>query len=214
MVANMTSNVEIESETSRIRAALVNSGRYSFQEAERTLAASQLVISISDDVVDTVAGQAAFLTAVATATRCFGTVQVCGNMEHPLMLPLHFALNSQNIGTAAVALGAKSDSEIREGRSVLVGAHAEASDTSVQAFWNGWIVGTVPGRAATSTGRSDCVLAGVAAGALAVGQSFLAEQGDLRASKTRGENLAMDTVRRRERDSRSGAEGGAMCVGS
>ena len=33
-------------------------------------------------------------------------------------------------------------------------------------------------------GRSDCALAGVAAGALAVGQAFQAEQGDVRAGRT------------------------------
>jgi len=55
---------------------------------------------------------------------------------------------------------------------------------SVQTFWDGWTAGTAPGRKPVVMGRSDCTLAGVAAGALAVGQAFLAEQGDYRAGRT------------------------------
>lgn len=73
----MTSFVEIDSETSRIRAALVNSGRYSFAEADSKLAASRLSLFVGE-AADTPAGQAAFLTATVTAARCFGAVSVHG----------------------------------------------------------------------------------------------------------------------------------------
>jgi hypothetical protein len=63
--------VKINSATSRIRAAFVNSGRYGFEEAERKLAAARLVIRLSAEAAETPAGQAAALTAVVTASRCF-----------------------------------------------------------------------------------------------------------------------------------------------
>jgi hypothetical protein len=67
MVAAVRSPVEFDSETSRVRAALVNAGGVSFLDAEEALAASRLIVAIADEVVDTAVGQAAFLTAVATA---------------------------------------------------------------------------------------------------------------------------------------------------
>jgi hypothetical protein len=68
---------------------------------------------------------------------------------------------------------------------VLIGSGLEPGrGWSVQAFWNGWTAGIAPGRKSVASGRSDCALAGVGAGALAVGQAFLAEQGDLRAGRT------------------------------
>jgi hypothetical protein len=60
----------------------------------------------------------------------------------------------------------------------------EEKDWSVRAFWNGWVAGTAPGRNTLAVGKSDCPLAGAAAGALAVGQAFLAEQGDHRAGRS------------------------------
>jgi hypothetical protein len=54
---------------------------------------------------------------------------------------------------------------------------------SVQAVWDGWIAGTTPADNPRAIGRSDCPLAGVAAGALAVGQALLFKQGDLRAGR-------------------------------
>ena len=54
----------------------------------------------------------------------------------------------------------------------------------MRAFWDGWISGVAPAKDPAPFGRSDCALAGVAAGALAVGRAFLAEQGDVRAGRT------------------------------
>ncbi len=48
----------------------------------------------------------------------------------------------------------------------------------MQASWDGWTASVAPSSHQIQVGRSDSALAGVAAGALAVGQAFLAEQGD------------------------------------
>lgn len=185
MVASVSNHrIEIDSETSRIRAALVNSGLHTFHEAEEKLATSKLSIVLGDDAAGTQAGQAAFLTAVVTAGRCFGQVITHGPTDQPLLLPL--PIPARTLAEAAALLGARSVDGPREARTILIGSGLESSvGWSVQAFWNGWIAGVAPGGTPSSVGRSDCALAGVGAGALAVGQAFLELQGDVRAGKTK-----------------------------
>lgn len=174
--------IEIDSEMSRIRAVLVNSGRHTFSEAEQKLAESRLSLFLGEDAADTPAGQAAFLTAAVTGARCFGKVSVHGRIDRPLLLPL--PLGAKSLAEAAITLGAQATSAPVPGRPVLIGSVPDPGDGwSVQACWNGWTAGVSPGTKPVAIGRSDCALAGVAAGALAIGQAFLAEQGDLRAGR-------------------------------
>ena len=184
MVAEMKQdNIEIDSETSRIRAALVNSGMHTFAEAEEKLAASALSLVIGQDAAQTPAGQAAFLTAALTGTRCFGRVLVCGAVDEALLFPL--PIPAETLGEAAVYFGAQRACHPVSARKILMGIALEAeSGWAVRAFWNGWISGVIPAKNTAPFGRSDCALAGVAAGALAVGQAFLAEQGDVRAGRS------------------------------
>jgi hypothetical protein len=184
MVAAMSINpIEIDSETSRIRAALVNAGLHTFSEAEEKLAASRLSLVLGADAARTPAGQAAFLTATVTGVRCFGEVTIHGPLDQPLLFPLPMAAKS--LAEAATLFGAQESQVPPSGRRVLIGSELEAGDGwSVEAFWNGWIAGVAPGRKLVAIGRSDCTLAGIAAGALAVGQAFLAEQGHHRAGRT------------------------------
>jgi hypothetical protein len=174
--------IEIDSETSRIRAALVNSGRHTFSEAEDKLAGSRLTLFLGKDAACTPAGQAAFLTAAATGARCFGEVTVDGCLNPSLLFPLPIAHGS--LLEAALHLGAKRGISQPNSRTIFLGGAQNARmGWSVQAFWNGWTAGVTPRIEAARTGRSDCALAGIAAGAIAVGQAFLAEQGDPRAGK-------------------------------
>lgn len=184
MVAAMSiDRIEIDSETSRIRAALVNAGLHTFSEAEEKLAASRLSLVLAADAAHTPAGQAAFLTAAVTGVRCFGDVDIHGPLDQPLLFPLPIAAKS--LGEAAAVLGAKESQVPPSGRRILIGSELEDGDGwSVEAFWNGWMAGVAPGRKPVAIGRSDCTLAGIAAGALAVGQAFLAEQGHPRAGRT------------------------------
>lgn len=177
-----TTPIEIDSETSRIRAALVNSGHYSFAEADEKLAASRLSLFLAKEAAETPAGQAAFLTAIVTAARAYGSVDVHGELHRPLLLPL--PLQAGSLGDAAAELGAVFADPFPN-RAILIGpVRNHASAWSVQAYWNGWVAGVSPGWATMALGRGDCVLAGVAAGALAVGQAFMAEQGNPRAGRT------------------------------
>lgn len=166
----------MESERSRIRAALVNSGRYTFAEADKKLSALELDLFLSECAASTPAGQAAFLTAAITATRCFGNVSVSGALEHAITLPL--PLRAGDLRAAAVSMGAMVGSGESGRRQVAIGPPLTRASSSVQAYWNGWIAGSAPGGVDSPMGRGDCVLAGAAAGALAVGQAFIAETGN------------------------------------
>jgi hypothetical protein len=182
MVAEMTNVIEIDSETSRIRAALVNSGKHTFAEAEEILASSKLRIVIAKEAATTIAGQAALLTAVATGARCFGEVTVSGFLDCPLRLPLPLDVGS--LARVVAFFGGREVEVPLRYPTVLIGpGNGPGAGWSVQAWWNGWVAGVAPGKTPVAIGRNDCVLAGVAAGALAVGQAFLREQGDLRAGR-------------------------------
>jgi hypothetical protein len=183
MVAMIVNDVEINSETSRIRAALVNAGHYTIPQADKKLAESRLAIILADEAAGTPAGQAAFLTATVTGARCFGETTAHGQLDRPLLLPVPLRVSS--LADAARVLGARVIPTPIANRCVFIGASIKRVNSwSVQAYWNGWSAGVTPGRDPIRVGRSDCVLAGVAAGSLAVGQAFLAEQGDLRAGKS------------------------------
>jgi hypothetical protein len=178
-------HVEINSETARIRAVLVNSGRHTFEEADAKLAASSLSIILGNDAATTPAGQAAFLTAILTGARTFGKVSIEGPIDMPLALPL--PLHARTLRDAAVHFGVRTESADCPGSRLVIGSETGATrydGCSVQAFWDGWLAGTAPADKPCVIGRSDCPLAGVAAGALAVGQAFLFEQGDVRAGRT------------------------------
>ena len=106
-----------------------------------------------------------------------------GRLDQPLLLPL--PLGKKSLSEAATILGAQETGPPSPDRRVLIGSGVEpGSGWSVQAYWNGWSAGVAPGRKPVANGRGDCALAGVAAGGLAIGQAFLAEQGDLRAGRT------------------------------
>ena len=176
--------MKINSETSRVRAALVNSGRYSFEEAERKLENSRLAIRIGDQAADTAAGQAAALTAVITASRCFlGGVTLSGAVDHPLLVPLPLTANT--LREAAHALGAVAELKAQPRRTIIIGSGGHGPGWSVRAMWNGWSAGIAPGEENNiRMGRDDCPLAGIAAGALAVSHAFSAEQDDPCAGRT------------------------------
>lgn len=165
VVAKMINRqIEIDSEVSRIRAALVNSGQHTFEEAEKKLTCSKLRLFIGTDAARTPAGQAAFLTAVLTGARCFGEVTFHGHVHERLLTSL--PIPAATLSEAAVLLGAHSANEDHIGRTVLIGSGLESvGKWSVQASWNGWIASISPADNQCDVGRGDCALAGVAAGA-------------------------------------------------
>jgi hypothetical protein len=186
----MVAAMNINSETSRIRAGLVNCGHYSFEEAERKLESLSLAIHVGADAAGTVAGQAAALTAVLTASRCFlGGVNLSGVVDRPLRVPLPWT--AANLQEAACMLGASTKLGTRPQRTIVLGSGEPVRGWSVRALWNGWSAGVAPASEKNAyLGRGDSALAGIAAGALAVSHAFLAEQDDPRAGRvTQGVSL-------------------------
>src|ERR1700761_6224100 len=89
---------------SRVTKALTDAARVaSFGEAEARLDAVRLNIIVGADQADTPAGQAAALTGVATARKCFGRVVLVVAKDAPLIAPLPIG---KTLAEAASRLGA------------------------------------------------------------------------------------------------------------
>jgi hypothetical protein len=166
--------------TARIRSVMMNSGKYSLEEADEKINNSSLSIFLGEDVAGTPAGQAAFLTAVAEGVRSFGQVHVSGDIEQLIITGTPFPV--WTLKQAAELVGASTLSLPGASKWVVIGSGCDVNATwAINTYWHGWVAGVSPKDNKIQIGRSDCTLAGIAAGAMAVGQAFLAEQGDLRA---------------------------------
>lgn len=156
---------------SRITKAFADAARVgSFAEAEARLDSIRLEVVVAADQLSTPVGQAATLTAVATARKCFGGVTVVAGEDAPLIasLPLGKTLLAavrRLGGRVAKRSSGKATHEIR------VGGAPASTAWSVACWWNCWSAGT---RALTDevVGDSRLALAGTFAGALAVRQVF------------------------------------------
>src|SRR4029079_7384394 len=96
-----------------------------------------LSISIAAEAASTPAGQAAFLTAVVTGTRCFGQVTVDGALAEPRLVP--WPVPAKTLAEAALYFGAGRESAPNGARKILVGSALEAGQGwAVRAVWNGW----------------------------------------------------------------------------
>lgn len=158
----------------RLAKILVDSEGISFPEAQVRLRALTLDVVVAANAVSP-AAHAAVLTAVSVGHRTFvGGVRVSGAIDQPLNSAL--PLNSPSLGEAAVEVGA-SAFEGSPSRRIIIGTGRALDPAwSVEAWWDGWRAGTAePGERAC--GDSDNPLAGIAAGALAVGKAFEAERG-------------------------------------
>ncbi len=71
----------INSETSRLRSLLVNSGQLGFTDADERLLQTSLALAADHDVLRAPAAQAAFLTAVAIGIRSFGEIAVPAGLD-------------------------------------------------------------------------------------------------------------------------------------
>lgn len=146
-------------------AALVSS----FSEAEARLDAATPCVVLGADQATTPAGQAAALTAIATAYKCFGHVWFeCDRGESPLIFP--FPIGS-TIGEAARNLGAQIGRPHTSTHTVQIGASPRQNSWTVFCWWDRWLSGTRVDTAETPR-DSRLALSGVFAGALAVRQVF------------------------------------------
>jgi hypothetical protein len=171
MVAEMT----ITPELSRILKTMVDAGRYSFPEAQARLAMATLTVEVSAACASTPAAQAAALTAVLTGGRCFpGGVWLSGAVDAPLILPLR----ASTLGEAAARFGARiGDQPSRRRISIGQPDDRHRAGYVASAWWDDWMAGVLPNHDPTPVGCGRNSLAGIVAGALAVGGAFRLESG-------------------------------------
>ncbi len=169
---------------SRITKAVVDSGKVKdFDEGEALLSAVRLVIAAEVSTIRTPAGQAALLTAVATAYRCFESVGVICDTSITLIRPLPIGCD---LGEAIQHLGGHIASEASAATHwISIGSSRRAAGLTVQCWWDGWKAGVLPATESSLVGESWHPLAGIAAGALAVREVFSSALGNRRACRRR-----------------------------
>jgi hypothetical protein len=156
---------------SRVTKALADAARVgSFGEAEARLDAVRINVLVGADQVATPAGQAAALTAVATARKCFGRVTLVASTDAPLIAPLPIGTS---LVKAARRLGATIAAQPNRAvtHTIRIGTSARSAGWDLRCWWDRWLSGT---RAFDSDAIGDSRLptAGVFAAAIAVRQVF------------------------------------------
>jgi hypothetical protein len=156
---------------SRITKALTDGARAgSFAEAEARLDAVRVAVVLGGDQMNTRAGQAAALTAVATARKCFGRVTLVMQGDAMLLAPLPLG---KSLRRAAQRLGARNVDRVPRRITHMIGVGDAASHPGwmIHCWWDRWLAGT----RATGDGRkgdSRLALSGVFAAAVAMRQIF------------------------------------------
>lgn len=163
------------------------------EEAKSIFLQYRLRIHLGRGWAETLAGQAAFLTAANTAARAFlGGVIVTGDVSPVLNVPLY-----QGRSTAEVAVeltGQVVPHASVEVPTLVIGAW-DGGDTPafcIRLIYGAWQAGVIPVAAATPLlGGADNALAGVAAAALGVNEAFLHARNDLLAAGHREVGISL-----------------------
>ena len=156
---------------SRITKVLTDSNRAgSFPEAEARLNKVRIEVIVGNDQLTTHAGQAATLTAVATARKCFGRVMLVAPndsaMTHPLPIGDTLLRVARNLGARI--------SQTPSGRathSIRIGAVLRTDGWNLRCWWDRWLSGART-HDSEPLGDSRLALSGVFSGAIAVRQVF------------------------------------------
>lgn len=150
---------------SRVAKLLVDAEGIGFAEAERRLRAMTLEIRVGE-LAASPAGHAAVLTAQAVSRRTFlGGVRVVGELDKTLLSPL------SPRATLAQAVGDIGAADFAGPAAVTIAIGDEAAPGTISAWWDSWRAGVNPA-GERALGVSNNPLAGVAAGAHAVGAAF------------------------------------------
>lgn len=166
----------IDKEIARLSKILVDTDGILFSEAEARLRSLKLEIVVGGHCASP-AAHAAVLTAASVGRRTFlGGVRVVGNLDQPLLAAL--PIEGPTLGKACAAIGARAfDGETSF--TIIVGEIDAADDgQTVAAWWDSWDAG-VRRAGGSSMGDGTNPLAGIVAGALAVGCGFDVVRGKL-----------------------------------
>lgn len=157
---------------SRIVKALTDAGLSdSFADAEARLDAVSTTVYLEKSQAESAAGQAAALTAVATAIKCFGRASLVGDcldaeVLQPSPLGETIAASARNLG-ADVRLNAPDDVT----HSIVIGERRNLGGWTIGCWWDRWLSG-IRKNTDEIYGESTLPLAGVFSAALAVRQIF------------------------------------------
>jgi len=127
---------------SRITKALTDSARAgSFKEAEARLDAVRIAVVLGFDQGATAAGQAAVLTAVATARKCFGRVTLVSQADAPLIAALPLG---GTVYAAARRLGGNVSRTwpARTTHAIIIGEEPINAPWMIRCWWGRWLAGT------------------------------------------------------------------------
>ena len=169
-----------------VKMAMDSGEAASLAEAEHLFRGYRLAVSVGADVRHSPTLQAALLTVVNTARRCFlGGIEVAGNLNVALLVPWS---GCRTLGEAVVALQGKIVTDISPATpQVVIGderGHVGEDGFVVRTTFDGWAGGVVPaGDATRLSERQECTPAGVLAGALAVSEAFQHVRGNVMAGR-------------------------------
>lgn len=159
---------------SRIAKALTDrtGNELEFDMATARLDAVLVTVVLADEHKHTAAAQAAAITAVAIAQKCFGAATLVINGDVTLVKPIPIG---DSVIAAARALGATVTDTVPNSAThvVFVGDSGnQDAPPFVRCWWNEWIAGVVPPWDTRTLGASGNPLAGIFAGAVAVREVF------------------------------------------
>ncbi len=143
---------------------------HDFDQAAAALDSVHVAVVTSSGEITSAAGQAAVLTAVNTAVKCFGKATLVCPRDLPLeaKVPL-----GADLFAAAKACGAEVSASLPLGVThIIATGSTPVADAFVRCWWNGWSAGLIPGWDYEPCGSCGNALAGVFAGALAVREVF------------------------------------------
>lgn len=162
---------------SRVTKALADGGfAASFGDAEARLDKVSVGVWLGFEQARTPAGQAAALTALVTAFKCFGRAAlICADADAPLCATLPLG---RSVAEAARALGATVSGQLNDASHVVqIGAGYRGPCRPVVCWWDRWLSG-IRTTSSAHPGDSRLALSGIYAGALAVRQIFAAVRTD------------------------------------
>jgi hypothetical protein len=141
-----------------------------FDQAAAALDAVKIAVTVGDAQLRSAAGQAAVLTIVTTAIKCFGRAELVCSGDAPLFRPLLFG---NTLVQAARATGTEVVNEVSSDVSHVIAVGADRPiDPFLWCWWDGWRAGIRPAWEDDAAGDSGNPLSGVLAGALAVREVF------------------------------------------
>lgn len=151
------------------------------EEAKNIFSRYRLRIHLGEGWAGTLAGQAAFLTAINTAARAFlGGVIVTGDADQIIRVPLFEGKDATEV---IVLLGGQYMATTQENiPTIVIGLCGDfsAPPFCIRLIFDGWLAGCAPVNSTRIlSGEMDNPISGVAAAALGVNEAFLYIRGDL-----------------------------------